>query len=142
MSSAPEWRGVLAKGAKPVAFNAFKLKRARKLLEDGGVEVGVMARITWKFEGTGISQECEHTGTVNFYDGEWIELKPTTRSPGHLRLPIVALLTGHKVELVDEDGTFKSEVIGDPPTETWTTPNAEAEPVNPFIKKALQKGST
>jgi hypothetical protein len=141
VSSGPEWRTIVAKkGGELMSFNAFKLKRARKIIEDAGIEVGDYVRITWRFDGGGLGSgvECEHTGPVNFYDGEWIELKPTTRSPGHLRLPIVALLTGHKVELVDENGTFKSEVIGDPPETNWEEPKRE----NPFIKKHLQKGST
>jgi hypothetical protein len=132
-SVSSDWREAIH--GKSVSFNPFKLKAARKIIEEAGIEEGDMARITWWFESP-LSTTCEHEGPVSLYDGVWIELEPTTRSPGHLRLPIVALTGAVKIEAVE------SEVMGLDGTDEEIRAVADQMSTNPFIKKHLQKGSS
>jgi hypothetical protein len=129
-SVSSDWREAIH--GKSVSFNPFKLKAARKIIEEAGIEEGDMARITWWFESP-LSTTCEHEGPVSLYDGVWIELEPTTRSPGHLRLPIVALTGAVKIEAVDIERLVES---------AEADASDESISDNPFIKKHLQKGSS
>jgi hypothetical protein len=121
-------------------LNPFKVKAGLKLIKEAGVEIGDLCTITWKLDGGSFTgQEMSHTGPMTKLEDGWLELNPTERSPGHLRLPVTALLNVSKIsieatkksadfanvdDIVSDDGHVKVDSLA----------------TNPFIRKAQQNG--
>lgn len=73
-------------------LNIFKLKAARKLLQDAGLGVGDLVTVKWQTNSpSGGEYTASHTGVISSLD-DWIKIEESSKSPGYLYLPLTGLL--------------------------------------------------
>lgn len=83
-------------------LNPFKLKAARKLLADKGIEVGSRVCVTWGYDRAYGSGERQHEGVVVELD-DWIRVQGRSM----LHLPISSLVTVTDLEILPSDASEK-----------------------------------
>lgn len=103
--------------------NVFRLKAALADLDGKGIEIGDVVTVSWDVDDAYGGGTRSHTGPLASLDRSngWFEVKPTPRSPGHLRGTLTSM--GSRMELIQKSGKPDSKV-------------ATKSKKNPFLEKA------
>lgn len=145
--------------------NRFALKAALRDLDEKGIEIGDVVRVSWEVAEQYGGGTRSHVGILSRLDRSdgWFEVSPTNRTPGQLRSALTAMASSfEKLKGVEADEiraqvtAKKSATTSKPnpfvakaraqaeskkPTERTASENAampKAKP-NPFLAKAGEK---